>query len=98
MEIPTLDLNIPSSSGADRTWMSPVEDVFGYLHMNSPLARLGGVTIIVGGLLYFLQPAGYFSYDGNGRPWAVWSNDPDAIFFPWWLTAIMAGLVCAVFV
>lgn len=95
--IPTLNLTIPTSSQTPRGWFAPVEDFFAYLNMNTPFSRLAGVSIAVAALLYYAQPESLFSGD-SGRPWAVWSDDGDAVLFPWWLIAFLAGLSAAVFV
>ena len=95
--VPTISLTIPTTSQSSRTWFSPVEDIFNSVGMSSPATRLGGVALASAVLLYYLQPESLFS-GNSGKPWAVWSDDPDAVLFPWWLIAFLTGLCAAVFV
>jgi hypothetical protein len=95
--IPTLNLSIPTASQSARSWFSPVEDSFAYLGLNTPMYRLLGVSLGVAALLYGTQPESLFN-GNSGKAWAVWSDESDAVLFPWWLVAMLAGLCAAVFI
>jgi hypothetical protein len=97
ISIPTLSLNI-NAGGGQRTFMSPVEDLFTKVGLTTPALRLGAGAAATGILLFFLKPLAWFDGSGEAKPWALWSDNPDAVVCPWWLTAFLAGLFVAVFV
>lgn len=90
-----LQINFPTRSGS-RDWMSPVEDLFSYFGLKTPLLRFGGVTLAVGISLFWLRPPSLFEHDGEPKPWILW--DGQGVPAPWWLISILLGLACATFV
>lgn len=106
IDIPSLDLNIPSgkpSGGIVARIMEPIESMFSAIGLDSPLFRLLGVAGATGACLYLFKPSAFFESDGRSRPWSLWSLDgPDSdstsTWVPWWLFAILAGVFFATFV
>lgn len=96
IDLPTLNVSIPTSRGGSG-FMGPVEDGFVALGLTTPVSRLVGTTLGVGAILYLIQPGVYFR-NGHARSWSAWSNDPDSMLVPWWLAAILIGIVSATFV
>jgi hypothetical protein len=95
IELPTLNLSIPTDRGS--SFMDPIEDGFSMVGLTTPMSRLVGTTLGIGAILYIVQPGIYFR-NGHARSWSAWSNDPDAMLIPWWLAAILIGIVSATFI
>lgn len=89
-----LQIKLPSSS--DRDFMAPVEDMFSYFGLRTPLLRLCGVTVAVSVALFWLKPPSLFENDGDPKPWILWSTN--GVTAPWWLVALLLGLASATFI
>lgn len=90
-----LQINIPSETGS-RDFMAPIEDMFAYFGLNTPLLRMCGVTAAVGVGLFWLRPPSLFESDGEPKPWILWSSN--GVTTPWWLVALLLGLASATFI
>lgn len=95
IELPTINTSIAVAGGS--SFMDPVESAYAAIGLTTPIARLVGTTLGIGAILYIVQPGIYFR-NGHMRPWSAWSNEPDAMLIPWWLAAILIGIVGATFV
>jgi hypothetical protein len=89
-----LQIKIPSD--VRRDWMAPVEDMFSYFGLTTPLLRLTGVTVAVSVALFWMKPPSLFENDGEPKPWILWGTN--GVTTPWWLVALLLGLASATFV
>lgn len=98
-----IDVNPTRTPGVIDKLVAPVENAFAFAGLTTPFLRLVGAAAATAGCLLLFKPDAFFSPNGEGRPWAIWTasgadSDAQSTWIPWWLFAALVGLFFAVFV
>ena len=79
--------------------MQAIESAMTAIGLYTPVRRFLGFAAIAGFALYAIKPGAMFD-EGMSRPWAIFSDEEDPIpgtSIPWWMLAIIIGVVAAMF-
>lgn len=77
-----------------------LKEVFLIFGLRTPLLRFIAVGFLSGAALLYQHPSVFFNQTENGyesKPWIMISDDPEAIYFPWWIWALLSGILAAGF-
>jgi hypothetical protein len=79
--------------------MQAFESLLTTLGLYTPVRRFLGFAAITAVAAYAIKPGAMFD-EGVSRPWGMFSTEDDPIpgtSIPWWMLAIIVGVVAALF-
>jgi hypothetical protein len=89
----TRGLMMPATAHLDVT-----ELPFYYLGLNTVTKRFAAGLLATGGILFATKPSSMFEQDGTPREWKLVSNEPSAVYLPWWTYSLLVGGILATFI
>lgn len=78
--------------------LTPVENLFHKLGLDTPISRFMAVTTAVEGLMLMIKPDAFFTVDGYAKPWSLFSNETNATSLPFWAPGIFFGIAASLLV
>ena len=75
-----------------------IEKTLSFIGLGGFPARFFFGSAVGFGVQLFLTPSISYDKEGYARPFALFSDDPNSTFFPWYIWPLLSGLMLVLFI